>query len=70
MAKYGEKSKKSVEKMLHEYKRGKAKSGRARTPVKSRKQAIAIGLSKAREAGAKVPPPPKGTAAARKKKKR
>ena len=59
MAKYGEKSKKSIEKMLHEYKRGRAKSGPARRPVKSREQAIAIGLSKARKAGAKVPTPPK-----------
>ncbi len=40
---------------MHKYKRGKLKSGRARTPVKSREQAIAIGLSEARQKGAKVP---------------
>jgi len=67
MAKYGEKASKSVEKMLHEYKRGRARSGKGRAPVKSKEQAIAIGLSKARKAGAKVPPPPKGGG---KKKKR
>ncbi|MDQ6766613.1 MAG: DUF6496 domain-containing protein [Candidatus Eremiobacteraeota bacterium] len=38
-------------------KRGELRSGRSGTKVKSRKQAIAIGLSEAREAGAKVPPP-------------
>jgi hypothetical protein len=41
---------------LHEQKRGKLKSGRSGKKVKSRKQAIAIGLSEARRAGAKVPP--------------
>ena len=38
-----------------EYKRGELKSGKSHKTVKSRKQAIAIGLSKAREEGAKVP---------------
>jgi hypothetical protein len=40
---------------MHERKRGKLKSGRSGKKVKSRKQAIAIGLSEARRAGAKVP---------------
>lgn len=67
MAKYGEKAKKSVEKMMREYKKGTARSGRGRRKVASRKQAIAIGLSKARKAGGKVPPPPKGSAARKKR---
>ena len=57
--KYSSKAQKSVEKEMHEFKRGRAHSGPAKLPVKSRKQAIAIGLSKARKAGAKVPPAPK-----------
>jgi hypothetical protein len=56
MAKYGHKSQQKVKEAMHEYKGGKLKSGKARKPVKSRKQAIAIGLSKARKSGAKVPP--------------
>ena len=40
---------------MHEMKRGKLKSGRSGKMVKSRKQAIAIGLSEARKAGAKIP---------------
>ncbi len=56
MAGYGTKSQKSVEESMHEYKRGKLKSGKSGKPVKSKKQAIAIGLSKARKKGAKVPP--------------
>ena len=46
---------KEVEKEVQDFKRGKARSGAARKPVKSRKQAIAIGLSKARKKGARVP---------------
>ena len=55
--KYGPKASRSVEKEMHEYKRGKARSGPGGKAgkVKSRKQAIAIGLSKARKSGAKVP---------------
>jgi hypothetical protein len=45
---------------MHERKRGKLRSGRSGKKVKSRKQAIAIGLSEARRAGAKVPPKRKG----------
>ena len=40
---------------MHEMKRGKLRSGRSGQKVKSRKQAIAIGLSEARRSGAKVP---------------
>ena len=55
MAKYGKKAGKSVKKAMHKMKRGKLKSGRSGKTVKSRKQAIAIGLSEARRAGGKVP---------------
>jgi hypothetical protein len=54
MAKYGKKAGEKVERAMHERKHGTLKSGSGRK-VKSRKQAIAIGLSEAREAGAKVP---------------
>ncbi|HEX6774047.1 MAG TPA: DUF6496 domain-containing protein [Acidobacteriaceae bacterium] len=53
--KYSPKASKTVEREMHEYKRGKLKSGRSGKKVKSRKQAIAIGLSEARKEGAKVP---------------
>ncbi len=53
--KYGKKASKKVEKAMHERKRGKLKSGGSGKTVKSRKQAIAIGLSEARRSGAKVP---------------
>jgi len=53
--KYGPKSQGKVKRAMHEYKRGQLKSGRSRKRVKSRKQAIAIGLSEARRSGAKVP---------------
>jgi hypothetical protein len=56
MARYGKTSKKTVGKALHEAKRGTLKSGRSGKTVKSRKQAIAIGLSEARRKGGKVPP--------------
>jgi Family of unknown function (DUF6496) len=55
MAKYGKKASEKVEKAMHERKRGTLKSGRSGKTVKSRKQAIAIGLSEARAAGGKVP---------------
>jgi hypothetical protein len=55
MAKYGELASEKVEKAMHERKRGTLKSGRSGKPVRSRKQAIAIGLSEARRAGGKVP---------------
>jgi Family of unknown function (DUF6496) len=53
--KYGKKASQKVERAMHERKRGTLKSGRSGKKVKSRKQAIAIGLSEARKAGAKVP---------------
>jgi hypothetical protein len=53
--KYGSSAKKHVKTEMHEMKRGKLKSGRSGKKVKSRKQAIAIGLSEARKKGAKVP---------------
>ncbi|HYR84268.1 MAG TPA: DUF6496 domain-containing protein, partial [Terriglobia bacterium] len=49
------KASEKVEKAMHERKRGTLKSGSSGKKVKSRKQAIAIGLSEARRAGAKVP---------------
>ena len=54
MAKYGKKAGEKVERAMRERKRGTLKSGSGRT-VKSRKQAIAIGLSEARKKAAKVP---------------
>jgi hypothetical protein len=54
MAKYGKKAQEKVEKAMHERKKGTLKSGSGKK-VKSRKQAIAIGLSQARKAGGKVP---------------
>jgi Family of unknown function (DUF6496) len=53
--KYGSSAGNHVKTEMHEMKRGNLKSGRSGKKVKSRKQAIAIGLSKAREKGAKVP---------------
>jgi hypothetical protein len=55
MAKYDKKAGKEVKKAMHEKKKGTLKSGRSGKKVTSRKQAIAIGLSKARKEGAKVP---------------
>ena len=51
MAKYGKTAQKKVKRAMHEMKRGKLKSGRSGVLVKSRKQAIAIGLSEARKMG-------------------
>ncbi len=55
MKKYSPKAQEKVERAVHEMKRGELTSGRSGKKVTSRKQAIAIGLSEAREAGAKVP---------------
>jgi hypothetical protein len=55
MARYGTKASQKVEKAMHERKRGTLKSGRSGKKVKSRKQAIAIGLAQARREGGKVP---------------
>jgi hypothetical protein len=54
MAKYGKSASKNVESAMRRRKKGSLKSGSGQT-VKSRKQAIAIGLSEARSKGAKVP---------------
>ncbi len=53
--KYGKKASEKVEKAMRERKRGTLRSGGSGKKVTSRKQAIAIGLSEARRAGAKVP---------------
>jgi len=55
MAKYGKQAQKKVERAMRERKHGTLRSGRSGKRVTSRKQAIAIGLSEARRAGAKVP---------------
>jgi len=52
---YGRTAGRKVKRAMHEMKRGTLKSGRSGKRVKSRKQAIAIGLSEARRAGGKVP---------------
>lgn len=56
MARYGRTAQRKVKRAMRERKRGTLRSGRSRQRVKSRKQAIAIGLSQARRAGGKVPP--------------
>ena len=68
--KYGQKAQEKVERAMHEMKRGELRSGRSGKKVTNPRQAVAIGLSEAREAGGKVPPskssrskrrtPPKG----------
>jgi hypothetical protein len=55
MARYGKKASQKVEQAMHERKKGTLKSGRSGKKVKSRKQAIAIGLAQARREGGKVP---------------
>jgi len=55
MARYSRKASEKVQKAMHERKHGTLRSGRSGREVTSRKQAIAIGLSEARDAGAKVP---------------
>lgn len=58
MARYSKKAQDKIEEVMHEFKKGTLKSGKGGSggKVKSRKQAIAIGISEAREAGLKVPP--------------
>ena len=53
--KYGPKAQEEVKEAMHEMKEGTLKSGRSNEKVTNPKQAIAIGLSKARKKGAKVP---------------
>jgi hypothetical protein len=65
--KYGKKASKKVEKAMHELKRGTLRSGRSGKKVKSRKQAIAIGLAEARRAGGKVPKQRRRTSGKRRK---
>lgn len=55
MAKYSKKSQQTVKSAMHRFKEGKLKSGKSGKTVKSRRQAVAIGLSEARKKGAKVP---------------
>lgn len=55
MAKYSKKAGEKVERAMKEMKQGRLRSGRGGKKVTNPKQAIAIGLSEAREAGAKVP---------------
>lgn len=62
---YGKKSSEKVRRAMHEMKRGKLRSGRSGKKVTSRRQAVAIGLSEARRAGAKVPK--KGSTAGKKR---
>lgn len=56
---YGKAASDKVERAMHEMKRGELRSGGSGKKVTDRKQAIAIGLSEARERGAKVPPAPR-----------
>jgi hypothetical protein len=55
MAKYGKGTQAKMKRVMHEYKEGKLRSGRSGKTVRSRKQAVAIGLSQARREGKKVP---------------
>ncbi len=59
MAKYDKKSQDKVAKTVKEFKKGELKIGKSDKKVKSRKQAIAIGLDKARREGSKAPKPKK-----------
>jgi hypothetical protein len=66
MAKYSQGAQKNVERAMKRMEEGKLESGRSGKKVTNPKQAIAIGLSEAREKGAKVPVPPKKKAAPKK----
>jgi hypothetical protein len=61
MPRYGSGAQKAVKSAMHKEKSGTLHSGRSHKKVTSRKQAIAIGLSEAREKGAKVPRRPTGS---------
>ncbi|HLF09676.1 MAG TPA: DUF6496 domain-containing protein [Gammaproteobacteria bacterium] len=65
--KYSKTASKKVARAMHKRKRGTLRSGRSGKKVTSRKQAIAIGLSEARRAGAKVPKKPTRRKASKKK---
>jgi len=60
VARYGKKAQSLVREAMHKQKEGTLRSGRSGKRVRSRKQAAAIGLSEARQKGAKVPPSPQG----------
>jgi hypothetical protein len=66
MAKYSKRAERKIGKVMHEFKEGNLHSGRSGKKVTDRKQAVAIGISKARSQGLKVP---KRTSASRGKKK-
>jgi hypothetical protein len=55
MGTYGKGAQRSVKRTMHKLKTGSLRSGKRGRRVKSRKQAVAIGLSEARRKGAKVP---------------
>ena len=59
MATYGKNAQETVKEVMEKFKKGELKSGKDGEIVTDRKQAVAIGLSEAREKGAKVPEPPK-----------
>jgi hypothetical protein len=65
--KYSRAASGKVERAMHEMKRGQLRSGRSKRKVKSKKQAIAIGLSEARRGGAKVPAKRKRASAKKKR---
>jgi hypothetical protein len=67
--KYSRSASKDVEGAMRKRKKGKLKSGRSGRKVKSRKQAIAIGLSEARQKGKKVPKKKTGRKGGGRKKK-
>jgi hypothetical protein len=71
MARYSKKAENKIGKVMHEFKEGKLKSGGSGKTVRSRKQAVAIAISEARESGAKVPKKksssPKKSSASRRK---
>ena len=69
MARYGKKAQSKVKRAMHERKEGTLRSGRSGRKVKSRKQAIAIGLSEARREGGKVPRKKTGRKTSRKKRR-
>lgn len=54
MAKYSKKAQEKISRVMDEFKKGKLKSGRSNNKVTNRKQAIAIGISEAKERGYKV----------------
>lgn len=70
MAKYGKTASRKVKRAMHERKAGTLRSGRSGKKVKSKKQAIAIGLSEARREGGKVPKKKKQKAKAKRKSSR